>query len=139
MHRAFFRVSSTFLGVAIAAAAGLGGGTALAAKSARHMTRIKGSYLPTTATQTGQLSASRMSVDVVLQPGNEAGLNSLLQSQYTQGSSEYGQWLAAGQFDAKFAPAQSTVQALTSYLRNQGLTVQQTQTPFLIRAIGSSA
>jgi subtilase family serine protease len=139
MHRAFFRVSSTFLGVAIAAAAGLGGGTALAAKSARHMTRIKGSYLPTTATETGQLSTSRMSVDVVLQPGNEAGLNSLLQSQYTPGSSEYGQWLAAGQFDAKFAPAQSTVQALTSYLRNQGLTVQRTQTPFLIRAIGSSA
>ena len=90
MRRAFFRVSSTFLGVALAAAAGLGGGTALAAKSARHMTRIKGSYLPTTATQTGSLSASRMSVDMVLQPSDEAGLNSLLQSQYTPGSADYG-------------------------------------------------
>jgi len=139
MRRTFFRVSSTFLGVALAAAAGLGGGTALAARSAQHMTPIKGSYLPTTATETGQLSASQMSVDVVLQPGNEAGLNSLLESQYTPGSADYGQWLAAGQFDSQFAPSRATVQAITSYLQGDGLTVQSTGTPFLLRAIGSSA
>ena len=103
------------------------------------MTHIRGSYLPPNATRTGQLSANRMSVEVVLQPGNEAGLNSLLNAQYTPGSSDYGHWLAAGQFDSEFAPSPATVDAVTAYLQSKGLTVQSTLTPFLIRAIGSSA
>jgi kumamolisin len=101
------------------------------------MHQIKGSYLSTTAAKTGQLSASRMSVEVVLQPANKAGLNSLLSSLYTPGSADYGQWLAAGKFDSEFAPSQATVHAVTSYLQGQGLSVRST--PFLIRAIGSSA
>ena len=79
-----------------------------------------------------------MSVDVVLAPGNQAGLNSLLTSLYTPGSADYGQWLAAGQFDSQFAPSQATVQATTAYLQSQGLAVQPTVTPFLLRAVGSS-
>ena len=77
-------------------------------------------------------------VDVVLAPGNQAGLNSLLTSLYTPGSADYGQWLAAGQFDSQFAPSQATVQATTAYLQSQGLAVQPTVTPFLLRAVGSS-
>ena len=50
-----------------------------------------------------------MSVEVVLPPGNEAGLNSLLSALYTPGSADYGHWLAAGQFDSEFAPSQATV------------------------------
>jgi subtilase family serine protease len=103
------------------------------------MAHIPGSYLPANATKTGQLSVSRMSVDVVLQPGHEAGLNSLLDALYTRGSADYGHWLAAGQFDARFAPSRATVRAVTAYLRGKGLTVQKTVTPFLLRAAGSSA
>ncbi|HTX84675.1 MAG TPA: S53 family peptidase [Streptosporangiaceae bacterium] len=102
------------------------------------MTRIPGSYLPIRATKTGQLSTSRMSVEVVMPPGNEAGLNSLLKTLYTPGTANYGHWLAAGQFDARFAPSQATVRAVTAYLRSEGLTVQRTATPFLLRATGSS-
>ena len=107
--------------------------------AANSMAHIPGSYLPTNATKTGQLSASRLSVEVVLQPGNEAGLNALLDALYTRGSADYGHWLAAGQFDARFAPSRATVQAVTAYLRGKGLTVQKTVTPFLLRAVGSSA
>jgi kumamolisin len=103
------------------------------------MAHIPGSYLPIHATKTGQLSASRMSVEVVLQPGNAKGLNSLLDGLYTKGSADYGQWLSAGQFDSRFAPSSATVRAMTSYLQGKGLRVQGTDTPFLLRAIGSSA
>ncbi len=111
------------------------------ARSARpRLAHIRGSYLRTTAKKTGKISTTRqMSVDVVLAPANEAGLNSLLNELYTPGSGDYGHWLGAGQFDSEFAPSQATVQAMTTYLQSQGLTVQPTATPFLLRAVGSSA
>jgi subtilase family serine protease len=102
------------------------------------MAHIRDSFLPTTATKTGQLSAKRMSVEVVLQPSNGAGLSSLLSSLYTPGSADYSRWLAAGQFDARFAPSQATVHAMTSYLHGEGLAVQRAGSPFLLRAVGTS-
>jgi subtilase family serine protease len=107
--------------------------------AAQSMAQIRGSYLATSATKTGKLTTRQMSVEVVLKPGNEAGLSSLLSDLYTPGSADYGHWLAAGQFDSQFAPSQATVQATTAYLQGEGLTVQRTLTPFLLRAIGSSA
>jgi subtilase family serine protease len=108
------------------------------ASTASSVAHIPGSYLPIHATNTGQLSASRMSVEVVLQPADKAGLNALLDGLYTPGSADYGHWLAAGQFNSMFAPSRATVQAMTSYLRSKGLSVQRTDTPFLLRAVGSS-
>ncbi|MGH2886529.1 MAG: protease pro-enzyme activation domain-containing protein [Solirubrobacteraceae bacterium] len=110
-----------------------------ARSSGQKMARIRDSYLSTSATDAGQLSTGQMSVEVVLQPQNEAGLTSLLNDLYTPGKSDYGHWLAAGQFDSEFAPSQATVSAVTAYLQSEGLTVQPTSTPFLLRAIGSSA
>ena len=109
-----------------------------AAAAARSVARIPGSYLPIKATKTGERTTGQMSVEVVLRPGNEAGLNSLLDTLYTPGSADYGHWLAAGQFDSEFAPSQATLHAMTAYLRGEGLTVRPTLTPFLLRAIGSS-
>jgi len=114
-------------------------GKVLAGGSGQAMAQIRGSYLPISATKTGKLSTRQMSVEVVLKPGNEAGLGSLLNALYTPGSADYGHWLAAGQFDSEFAPAQATVQATTTYLQGEGLAVQRTSTPFLLRAIGNSA
>ena len=123
----------------LSAAAAASAASGAAVSTPKGMAHIPGSYLPTSATNTGQMSASRMSVEVVLQPGNEAALNSLLNALYTPGSAGYGHWLAAGQFDSRFAPSQATVHAVTAYLGGKGLTVQRTVTPFLLRAVGSSA
>ena len=128
----------TVAGSLSAATTALAAGGA-AAPATKSMAQIPGSYLPTNATKTGQMSTSQMSVEVVLQPGSKAGLNSLLSALYTPGSADYGHWLAAGQFDSRFAPSRATVQAMTAYLQGEGLTVQPTLTPFLLRAIGSSA
>jgi subtilase family serine protease len=103
------------------------------------MSQIRGSYLPISGTRTGRMSARQMSVDVVLQPGNATGLNSLLDGLYTRGGRDYDHWIAKGQFDAKFAPSRATVRSMTAYLQSKGLRVQRTVTPFLLRAIGSSA
>ena len=122
----------------LSATAAASAASATPVPAAKSMAQIPGSYLPTNAAKTGQMSASQMSVEVVLQPGNETGLNSLLGSLYTPGSANYDHWLAAGQFTSRFAPSQATVQAVTAYLQGKGLTVQATSTPFLLRAIGSS-
>ena len=114
-------------------------GSLRAHSSGGRLAHIRDSYLPSSATETGTMSTGKMSVDVVLKPSNEAGLSSMLSSLYTPGSGDYGHWLAAGQFDSDFAPSQATVQAITAYLQGQGLAVQHSSTPFLLRAVGSSA
>jgi subtilase family serine protease len=117
----------------------LGGVGVQAASNGPALATIPGSYLPANAPVTGQLQSPLMSVEVVLEPNNGAGLNSLLTALYTPGSPQYGQWLAQGQFDADFAPTAATTAAVSSYLESKGLSVQSTSTPFLIRASGSSA
>jgi subtilase family serine protease len=134
-----FRLLITLAAAGSLSALGLSAASGAAASATRSTAQIPGSYQPVHATKTGQMSASRMSVELVLQPGNEAGLNSLLNGLYTQGSADYGHWLAAGQFAAEFAPSRATVQAVTSYLQGKGMKVQRTSSPFLLRAVGSSA
>jgi subtilase family serine protease len=133
-----FRRGFGLLIAVLLTAGSLSAAAAASASTAESMAQIPGSFLPIHATKTGQMSASRMSVEVVLQPGDAKGLNSLLDALYTKGSADYGHWLAAGQFDAMFAPSPATVQAMTSYLTGKGLTVQRTDTPFLLRAVGST-
>jgi subtilase family serine protease len=116
----------------------LGGVGVQAASNGPALAKIPGSYQPANAPVTGQFQSPSMSVEVVLQPNNAAGLNSLLTGLYTPGSPQYGQWLAKGQFDADFAPTAATTAAVSSYLESKGLSVQATSSPFLIRAIGSS-
>jgi subtilase family serine protease len=125
--------------VILMAAGSLAAAATASASTAKSVTQIPGSYLPANAARTGQLSARQMSVEVVLQPGNAKGLNSLLDALYTRGSADYGHWLAAGQFDSRFAPSRATVRAMTSFLQSKGLSVQRTVSPFLLRAVGSSA
>jgi subtilase family serine protease len=116
-------------------------GQASAATSAAtpRMAALKGSLPATTDRITGAYKASRMSVEIALAPRDEAGLNAELRAVYTKGSGQYGKFLAAGQFDARYAPAASTVSAVTRFLKGEGLAVSQTDSPFLLRATGSSA
>ncbi|HSZ42368.1 MAG TPA: S53 family peptidase [Trebonia sp.] len=89
---------------------------------------------------TGSYAAKQMSVEIALAPRDQAGLTRELDALYTKGSGDYHQFLAKGQFDRRYAPAASTVTALTRYLDAEGLSVAaDPQTPFLIEVTGSSA
>ncbi len=109
------------------------------ASNAAPLAAIKGSLLGTADPATGAYSAARMTVSVALVPRDPAGLSQALASAYSKGSSGYHQWLAKGKFDSRFAPAPAKRDAVTSYLRGQGLTVAATSSPFLISVTGSSA
>ena len=97
-----------------------------------------GSLSPTSDTVTGQFHSARMSIEVALAPQNQAALNGLLTALYNPRSSEYHRWLATGQFDARFGPSQTTRAAVARYLQQHGLTLQESASPFLVRASGSS-
>jgi kumamolisin len=129
------------LGLGMTAAMGSLGSMAAAAAPAGPvpLVTLANSVPATTDHQAGPFTSSAMTVQVVLAPRNEAGLNSALKAMYTKGSSSYHHWLAKGAFNARFAPAASTRSAVATYLRHAGLTVKPTSSPFLVRASGSSA
>jgi subtilase family serine protease len=129
-----YRLAYTIL-LAVTLACIWRGGTALAADRAA----IAGSFTPTIDADIGHFTSSNMSVEIALAPGNASALSQLLANLYDPQSANYHQWLAQGEFDAQFAPSRAEVAAVTSYLRSAGLIMQQTASPFLLRASGSSA
>jgi subtilase family serine protease len=113
--------------------------TAAPPPAASSLSTLHNSLPATTDPQTGSYSAPSMTVEVALAPQNQAGLNSALQAIYTEGSSQYHQFLSAGQFDAQYAPSAAVRGAVASYLASEGLTVASTNSPFLLSVTGSSA
>jgi len=113
--------------------------TAASPPAASSLSTLRNSLPATTDPQTGSYSAPSMTVEVALAPQNQAGLNSALQAIYTEGSSQYHQFLSAGQFDAQYAPSAAVRGAVASYLASEGLTVASTNSPFLLSVTGSSA
>jgi subtilase family serine protease len=144
LHRPLRAGGAAVLGLATIAltgafaASGAQASTAPAAVSPT-LIPLSGSLPATTDPQTGAFTASSMSVEVALAPRDEAGLTAELKAVYTQGNAQYGQFLAKGQFDARYAPTTATTNGVAAYLRSVGLTVSSTNSPFLIRATGSSA
>jgi subtilase family serine protease len=140
-HRPVRAGAVAILGLAMTAATGAFATSALASPSAAtpRYVPLSGSVISAHAAKTGSYSSSRMSVEVALAPGNEAGLNNVLRGLYTKGSSSYQHWLAKGQFDARYAPAAATRTAVDRYLTSHGLSVQRSSSPFLVRAVGTSA
>ena len=113
--------------------------TAASPPAASSLSTLRNSLPATTDPQTGSYSAPSMTVQVALAPQNQAGLNSALQAIYTEGSSQYHQFLSAGQFDAQYAPSAAERASVASYLASEGLTVASTSSPFLLSVTGSSA
>jgi subtilase family serine protease len=113
--------------------------TAATVAGTPRFTAIADSQTHTADPTTGAFTAKQMSVEVALTPRDEAGLNSELNAVYTEGSGQYQKFLAKGQFDQRYAPANATTNAVTSYLTSEGLSVSPTNSPFLLRATGSSA
>ncbi len=83
-----------------------------------------------------QAADTPMNAALTLPLRNTAALDTLLKRLYTPGDPLCGHYLTSAQFDAQFGPAQSDYDAVTSYLRGQGLTV----TPYASRTlVGVSA
>src|SRR5215469_2828446 len=139
--RPFRLGSAALLGFATIALAGslTSANAATSASPGPSLSTLKNSLPATTDPQTGSYSAPSMTVEVALAPQNQAGLNSALQAVYTEGSSQYHQFLSAGQFDAQYAPSAAERAAVASYLGSEGLSVASTSSPFLLSVTGSSA
>jgi subtilase family serine protease len=119
----------------------LTGSAALAGKSpdAQRFLAVRGSAARTTDAQTGLYKSSRMTIEVMLAPRNERAMTRRLSAAYNPRSRAYHRWLARGQFTARYAPSAATRAAVAAYLRAQGLVIERSSSPFLVRAAGSSA
>jgi subtilase family serine protease len=100
---------------------------------------IAGSLKPTTDVDMGEFSRARMTVEVVVAPRNAAGLSALLADVYNTNSGNYQHWLGKGEFYARFAPDSAQIAAVAAYLRESGLDVEPSSSPFLVRASGPSS
>jgi subtilase family serine protease len=126
------------VGLATVALTGFFAATAAVATPGPRFVALSQSMNPTTDHRTGSYQSSQMSVEVTVAPRDAAGLASELRSAYTKGSSDYHQWLAKGQFDARYAPTAAERSAVAGYFRSAGLKVSGTSSPFLLRVTGSS-
>ncbi len=119
------------------AASALATGPAVAAGSS--LATIPGSVRPTTDTDVGAFSAAHMAVEVVLAPENQPQLDKLLSDLYDAGGASYQQWLGKGEFIARFAPSDARIAAVAAHLQDNGLTIEPSSSPFLVRASGPSS
>lgn len=130
------------LGLAITALTGalsVSGPASAAPSGGPGLVAMANSVTPTTDTIAGTYNSPSMQIEVAIVPRDQAGLASLLDEQYTPGSALYHQWLAKGQFDVRYEPTAATRAAVAHYLAASGLTVLPSDSPFLVRASGSSA
>jgi subtilase family serine protease len=67
-----------------------------------------------------------LSMEVRFAVRNEAELNRLLAEQQNPASPNYRQWLASGEFNQRFGPRQSDIDAVAEWLRGEGFAVQST-------------
>ena len=113
---------------------------AYAATKAEPYTALSGSYTPAgvgSQVLGHHVSSTPLTISVVLQPSNATQLDSLLANLYDPTSSMFHHWLATGQFDARFAPSTTASTQVRSFLRNAGLQVLASPSPFILRAQGS--
>lgn len=71
-------------------------------------------------------SSDSVGFRVYLGWNNQAQLQSYLQSVTTPGSANYGQYLTPAQFRQQYAPSQAAVNAVQSWLKSQGFTIDWT-------------
>ncbi len=97
--------------------------------------------LPRGAVDLGAAPASSsVAGEVVLRPRDPQALERFIESATTKGSPSFGRFLARGQFQARFGPATSIVEAVRAQLRGAGLQVQSSGSqPLLVRFSGSAA
>jgi subtilase family serine protease len=122
----------------------LGGGAALAPAAAQAATPAvvqSSSPAATPADQVGTTPATTsIDFNVGLQLSDQAGAEALEQAVSDPASTGYRQYLTPAEWESRFSPAQSSVEAVTSWLQSQGITVD-TVTPdrMTVQATGTAA
>jgi len=71
-------------------------------------------------------TAQQMNFGVLLGMRDQAGAMATLKAISDPASSSYGQWLTNAQFNARYAPAKSSVTAVQDWLRSEGFQVTKT-------------
>ena len=127
--------SGTVIGLTAAA------GAASAAPQARHP--LDGS-MPKWLHQAHDMGASsstqRMNFGVLLGMRDQAGATATLKAISDPASSSYGKWLTNAEFDARYAPATSSVTAVQNWLRSEGFQITKTlPSGMYVEASGSVA
>ena len=125
-------------GVAVAA-----GGTAATANAVaapdESFTELAHSARAILDADIGRFSSAKMTVEVVLAPPDPSAVADLLAKVYDPRGSSYHQWLGTGEFYARFAPSAAQIAAVSDYLQSQGLVIEPSVSPFLVRASGPSS
>jgi subtilase family serine protease len=109
------------------------------ASASEELSELAGSFKPTVNADLGGYRSDNMTVDVVLAPRNQADLDEMLTSVYDPKHPNYQQWLPKGEFSSRFAPGADQIAAVAAYLQSSGLTVEQSPSPFIVRASGPSS
>jgi subtilase family serine protease len=127
--------SGTVIGLTAAA------GAASAAPQGRHP--LNGSmpkWLHQAHDMGASSSAQQMNFGVLLGMRDQAGAMAALKAISDPSSSSYGRWLTNAQFDARYAPAKSSVTAVQDWLRSEGFQVTKTlPSGMYVEASGSVA
>ncbi len=98
--------------------------SASAATPARVQLNNSQSPAATSTPQTGTAPASTpMDFEVDLKLADQAGAQSFAQAVSTPGDSLYGQYLTPAQWEARYSPSQASVDQVTSFLTQNGFTV----------------
>ena len=85
----------------------------------------------------GSFTTGKMAVEVVLAPRNVAQRDALLAQLYAPGRNTK-MWMPKGRYNAMFAPTSAQIGAVQAFLRQNGMTIQPTRSPFFVRASGPS-
>jgi subtilase family serine protease len=85
-------------------------------------------------------STQRMNFGVLLGMRDQAGATATLKAISDPASSSYGKWLTNAEFNARYAPAKSSVTAVQAWLRSEGFQVTKTlPSGMYVEASGSVA
>jgi len=121
------RVAVGLLAGATAVGLSVSAGAASAAPQTRHpLTGSTPKWLPFARDMGTTVSTDPVNFGVLLGMRDEAGAEATLKAVTDPHSASYGHYLTNKQFDARYAPAPSSVAAVRNWLRNQGFKVSKT-------------
>ena len=140
-YRGIRRALSSVMAVGLVCGATATSAPATAAGAASPaLVALAGSFLgPPGATELGPYRAPSMGIEVVLSPSERTALKAALGALYDPSSPSYHRWLRPGAFDRRYAPTPAQHRAVTAFLGHSRLRVVPSPSPFLVRAVGSSA
>ncbi len=131
-------VGATAVGLSVSAGAA---SAAPAAPQTRHpLTGSTPKWLPFARDMGTTVSTDPVTFGVLLSMRNASGAEATLKAVSDPSSASYGHYLTNKQFDARYAPAASSVAAVRNWLRDQGFTVTKTlPSGMYVRSTGRSA